>query len=152
MASPVWFITLFISYVSLGAGVGFVSTLASGLVTSATASPLEDEAEALLHTGWWSWYSNDTSKHCKWPDLKVQNLSSTVNQCLEMNLPVKRLSASPACPRCLLEPESAIHAVRDWRSRTNPTESPCPDRYRATACKFVPDIFAAEAAVCIQAL
>ncbi|KAK9019364.1 hypothetical protein V6N11_053888 [Hibiscus sabdariffa] len=63
-----------------------------------------------------------------------------------MNLPVKRLSASPACPRCLLEPESAIHAVRDWRSRTNPTESPCPDRYRATACKFVPDIFAAEAA------
>ncbi|KAK9019363.1 hypothetical protein V6N11_053887 [Hibiscus sabdariffa] len=78
MASPVWFITLFISYVSLGAGVGFVSTLASGLVTSATASPLEDEAEALLHTGWWSWYSNDTSKHCKWPGISCNEAGSVI--------------------------------------------------------------------------
>ncbi|KAK8662429.1 hypothetical protein V6N13_092003 [Hibiscus sabdariffa] len=74
MASPVWFITLVISYVSLGAGVGFVSTPALGLVTPATASPLEVEAEALLRTGWWSWYSNDTSKRCKWPDFGTAKL------------------------------------------------------------------------------
>ncbi|KAK8999487.1 hypothetical protein V6N11_070649 [Hibiscus sabdariffa] len=76
MASPVWFITLVISYVSLGAGVGFVSTPALGLVTPATASPLEVEAEALLRTGWWSWYSNDTSKRCKWPGISCNEAGS----------------------------------------------------------------------------
>ncbi|KAK9019377.1 hypothetical protein V6N11_053901 [Hibiscus sabdariffa] len=51
MATPVWFLTLVLSYVSIGVGVGFVSTVAAGPVMSATASSLEMEAEALLHTG-----------------------------------------------------------------------------------------------------
>ncbi|KAK8662560.1 hypothetical protein V6N13_092131 [Hibiscus sabdariffa] len=38
MVSPVWFITLVLSYVSIGVGVGFVSTLAAGSVMSARAS------------------------------------------------------------------------------------------------------------------
>ncbi|KAK9019359.1 hypothetical protein V6N11_053883 [Hibiscus sabdariffa] len=40
------------------------------------------------------------------------------------NLPVKTLAASLVCPRCLLEPESAIHAgPRLLHSGTNPTKS-----------------------------
>ncbi|KAK8662559.1 hypothetical protein V6N13_092130 [Hibiscus sabdariffa] len=38
MVSPIWFITLVLSYVSIGVGVAFVSTLAAGSVMSAKAS------------------------------------------------------------------------------------------------------------------
>ncbi|KAE8717734.1 putative leucine-rich repeat receptor-like protein kinase [Hibiscus syriacus] len=76
MASPDWFITLVLSCVSIGVGVGGFSTLASGLIMSATASSLEMEAEALLHTGWWSWHSNDTSKRCEWRGISCNEAGS----------------------------------------------------------------------------
>ncbi|KAK8662558.1 hypothetical protein V6N13_092129 [Hibiscus sabdariffa] len=41
MASPLWFISVVLSYVSFGVGVGFVSTLAAGLVMPDAASSLE---------------------------------------------------------------------------------------------------------------
>ncbi|KAK8662614.1 hypothetical protein V6N13_092183 [Hibiscus sabdariffa] len=56
MASLVCFITLFLSYVSIGVGFDFVSTLVVGSVMSIAVSSLEMEATL----------SKDTSKRCKW--------------------------------------------------------------------------------------
>ncbi|KAK9019255.1 hypothetical protein V6N11_053781 [Hibiscus sabdariffa] len=41
-----------------------------------TASSLEMEAEALLRTGWWSRYSNDTSKRCEWQGISCNEAES----------------------------------------------------------------------------
>ncbi|KAK8671869.1 hypothetical protein V6N13_038452 [Hibiscus sabdariffa] len=77
MASPVvWIISLVLSYVSIALRVGFVSTSATGSTTLATASLQDMEANALLRTGWWSRYSNDTSKRCKWPGISCNKAGS----------------------------------------------------------------------------
>ncbi|KAK8662615.1 hypothetical protein V6N13_092184 [Hibiscus sabdariffa] len=74
-ASLVCIITLVLSYVSIGVGFGFVSTLAASSVISAATSSLEREA-SLLSTGWWSRYSKDTSKRCKWPVIPCNQAGS----------------------------------------------------------------------------
>ncbi|XP_022774484.1 LOW QUALITY PROTEIN: probable leucine-rich repeat receptor-like protein kinase At1g35710 [Durio zibethinus] len=42
----------------------------------AAVSSLESEAVALLESGWWSNYSNDTSQRCKWPGISCNNAGS----------------------------------------------------------------------------
>ncbi|GMI80833.1 MDIS1-INTERACTING RECEPTOR LIKE KINASE2 [Hibiscus trionum] len=74
MASPV----CFISIVFIAFGAGFVTTLATDSVMLATTSSLEMEAEALLHTGWWGWYSNDTSERCEWPGISCNEAGSVI--------------------------------------------------------------------------
>ncbi|XP_039071167.1 probable leucine-rich repeat receptor-like protein kinase At1g35710 isoform X2 [Hibiscus syriacus] len=38
-------------------------------MSTAEQSPLESEAKAVLESGWWNGYSNDTSQRCKWPGI-----------------------------------------------------------------------------------
>ncbi|XP_022769630.1 probable leucine-rich repeat receptor-like protein kinase At1g35710 [Durio zibethinus] len=42
----------------------------------ATASSLELEAQALLHSGWWSSYRKDISQRCEWPGLSCNGAGS----------------------------------------------------------------------------
>ncbi|KAK9019256.1 hypothetical protein V6N11_053782 [Hibiscus sabdariffa] len=45
---------------------------------SVATSSLKMEAEGLLRTGWWSWYSNDTSKRCKWPGISCNKAGRVI--------------------------------------------------------------------------
>ncbi|XWS40861.1 hypothetical protein CRYUN_Cryun17cG0032500 [Craigia yunnanensis] len=47
----------------------------STTLLAAVSSP-ESEAVALLESGWWSSYSNDTSQRCKWPGISCNNAGS----------------------------------------------------------------------------
>ncbi|XWS75478.1 hypothetical protein CRYUN_Cryun01aG0092300 [Craigia yunnanensis] len=71
MALSKW-ITIVLSYVTTAAIVlAHVSTSETAL---ATASSLELEAQALLHSGWWSRY--DISQRCEWPGLSCNGAGS----------------------------------------------------------------------------
>ncbi|XP_022741884.1 LRR receptor-like serine/threonine-protein kinase, partial [Durio zibethinus] len=57
--------------------VAFVSsTSGNGSTVLATARSLKLEAQALLRSGWWSWYSNDTSNRCNWPAISCNKAGS----------------------------------------------------------------------------
>ncbi|WRX08337.1 Protein kinase domain - like 10 [Theobroma cacao] len=46
--------------------------------TSATALSLEREAKALLESGWWSSYSNDTLQRCNWTGISCNDAGSVI--------------------------------------------------------------------------
>ncbi|XVF39350.1 hypothetical protein PTKIN_Ptkin01aG0027600 [Pterospermum kingtungense] len=48
------------------------------LLAVAVSSSIESEAAALLESGWWSGYSNDTSQRCKWPGVSCNNDGSII--------------------------------------------------------------------------
>ena len=63
----------------------FVFTYGANMVTTTTlaaayeSSALELEAKALLESGWWSDYTNDTSSRCRWHGIACDNAGSTIS-------------------------------------------------------------------------
>ncbi|KAL4597665.1 hypothetical protein ACB092_11G005000 [Castanea dentata] len=62
--------------------LSFSSTIDSAILlvrASDSSSSLEHEAEALLESGWWHWWSSNrsnTSSHCKWPGIACDKAGS----------------------------------------------------------------------------
>ncbi|XP_075644292.1 uncharacterized protein LOC142615434 [Castanea sativa] len=62
--------------------LSFSSTMDSAILlvrASDSSSSLEHEAEALLESGWWHWWSSNrsnTSSHCKWPGIACDKSGS----------------------------------------------------------------------------
>ncbi|XVF39356.1 hypothetical protein PTKIN_Ptkin01aG0028200 [Pterospermum kingtungense] len=48
------------------------------MLAAAVSSSLESEAVALLESGWWSGYTNDTSQRCKWPGVSCNKGGSII--------------------------------------------------------------------------
>ncbi|XVF39352.1 hypothetical protein PTKIN_Ptkin01aG0027800 [Pterospermum kingtungense] len=48
----------------------------TSLLAAAVSYSLESEAVALLESGWWRGYSNDTSQRCNWPGISCNNAGS----------------------------------------------------------------------------
>ncbi|KAK8662386.1 hypothetical protein V6N13_091964 [Hibiscus sabdariffa] len=46
------------------------------ITSAADRSPFETEAKALLESGWWSSYSNDTSQRCLWHGISCNTVGS----------------------------------------------------------------------------
>ncbi|KAK9283167.1 hypothetical protein L1049_011399 [Liquidambar formosana] len=54
----------------------FVYAATIMIVAASESSSLQLEAEALLNSGWWSSYSNETSSRCDWPGIACDNAAS----------------------------------------------------------------------------
>ncbi|XP_052874508.1 probable leucine-rich repeat receptor-like protein kinase At1g35710 [Gossypium arboreum] len=46
------------------------------MMLAADQSPYESEAKALIRSGWWISYSNDTPQHCKWAGISCNSAGS----------------------------------------------------------------------------
>ncbi|KAK9019259.1 hypothetical protein V6N11_053785 [Hibiscus sabdariffa] len=68
----------------------------SGAIPPTLGGLINLEAEALLRTGWWSWYSNDTSKRCKWPGISCNEAGSVtrINQPYMLRSKLEKLNFS----------------------------------------------------------
>ena len=74
MAPPVSISILIVAWVLCNFMHETTMIIAAGCVAEPKSSLLEQEAKALLESGWWSWWSNYTNgtslSHCKWDGIK----------------------------------------------------------------------------------
>ena len=52
--------------------------IGAGFVAASNSSALDLEAKALIESGWWSGYSNDTSIHCRWRGIRCNDGGSVI--------------------------------------------------------------------------
>ncbi|XP_050271511.1 MDIS1-interacting receptor like kinase 2-like [Quercus robur] len=65
-----WVLCIFMHYRNMVIGAGFVA--------ASNSSALDLEAKALIESGWWSGYSNDTSIHCRWSGITCNDRGSVI--------------------------------------------------------------------------